>query len=76
AIWFTSVLDVLPTVLDFASIPVPQSEYKGRKINTPNGYSWKALLQNKAASVRPADFIFGDELHGNKYLRSGEWKIA
>ncbi|MEN8416710.1 arylsulfatase [Acinetobacter radioresistens] len=73
---FTSVLDVLPTVLDFASIPVPQSEYKGRKINTPNGYSWKALLQNKAASVRPADFIFGDELHGNKYLRSGEWKIA
>lgn len=73
---FTSVLDVLPTVLDYAQIAVPQGQYKGRSIHTPSGYSWKAKLENKAAQVRPSDFSFADELHGNIYARQGDWKIA
>jgi len=44
---FASVLDVFPTVLDYANIAVPQSQYKGRQINTPSGYSWKSVLENK-----------------------------
>ena len=36
---FASVLDVFPTLLDYAHIPVPQGQYKGRTINTPSGYS-------------------------------------
>lgn len=73
---FASVLDVFPTVLDYANIAVPQGEYKGRAINTPSGYSWRAVLENKAQSIRPENFSFADELHGNKYARLGEWKIA
>ena len=73
---FTSVLDVLPTVLEYADIAVPQGQYRGRVINTPSGYSWKAKLENKAAQVRPSDFSFADELHGNIYARQGDWKIA
>lgn len=73
---FASVLDVFPTVLDYANISVPQGEYKGRAINTPSGYSWRAVLENKAQTIRPEQFKFADELHGNKYARIGEWKIA
>lgn len=73
---FASVLDVFPTVLDYANIAVPQSQYKGRQINTPSGYSWKSVLENKAQAIRPVNFGFADELHGSKYARQGEWKIA
>lgn len=73
---FASVLDVFPTVLDYANIAVPQGQYKGRQINTPSGYSWKSLLENKAQAIRPVNFSFADELHGSKYARQGEWKIA
>jgi len=58
---FASVLDVFPTVLDYANIAVPQSQYKGRQINTPSGYSWKSVLENKAQAIRPVNFSFADE---------------
>lgn len=73
---FASVLDVFPTVLDYAGITVPKDQYKGRQINNPSGYSWKSVLENKSASIRPVDFTFADELHGSKYAKQGEWKIA
>ena len=73
---FASVLDVFPTVLDYANIAVPQGQYKGRQINTPSGYSWKPVLDNKAQAIRPVNFSFADELHGSKYARQGDWKIA
>lgn len=73
---FASVLDVFPTVLDYANISIPQGQYKGRQINTPSGYSWKAVLENKAQNIRPVNFSFADELHGSKYARQGDWKIV
>lgn len=73
---FASVLDVFPTVLDYANIAVPQGQYKGRPVNTPSGYSWKPLFENKAQAIRPVNFSFADELHGSKYARQGDWKIA
>ena len=73
---FASVLDVFPTVLDYANIYIPQGQYKGRNINTPSGRSWKAVLENKATTIRPDGFSFADELHGNKYAKQGDWKIA
>lgn len=73
---FASVLDVFPTVLDYANIAVPHGQYKGRQVNTPSGYSWKPLLENKAQAIRPVNFSFADELHGNKYARQGDWKVV
>lgn len=69
-------MDVFPTVLDYANINIPQGQYKGRNINTPSGRSWKAVLENKATTIRPDGFSFADELHGNKYAKQGDWKIA
>ncbi|OTG69210.1 arylsulfatase [Acinetobacter sp. ANC 4470] len=73
---FASVLDVLPTVLEYANIAVPKDQYKGRQINNPIGYSWKSTLENKSKTIRPIDFSFADELHGSKYAKQGDWKIA
>jgi len=73
---FASVLDVFPTLLEYAHIPVPQGQYNGRTINTPSGISWKPLLENKTTTIRPENFSFADELHGSKYAKQGEWKIA
>ena len=73
---FASVLDVFPTLLEYAHIPVPQGQYNGRAINTPSGISWKPLLENKTDTIRPANFSFADELHGSKYAKQGEWKVA
>lgn len=72
---FASVLDVFPTVLDYANIAVPQGQYKGRQINTPSGYSWKPVLDNKAQAIRPVNFSFADELHGSKYAVKGTGKL-
>ncbi|MFI7824698.1 arylsulfatase, partial [Acinetobacter baumannii] len=38
--------------------------------------SWKSVLENKSQTIRPANFSFADELHGSKYAKQGEWKIA
>ena len=71
-----SVLDVFPTVLDFANIAVPQNQYNGRQINTPTGVSWKNLLEKNTQTLRGENYTFADELHASKYIKSGEWKIA
>lgn len=34
------------------------------------------MLENKTDTIRPANFSFADELHGSKYAKQGEWKIA
>lgn len=73
---FTSVLDILPTVLDVANINIPKNQYNGRKINNPTGYSWKKVLENKSSKIRPDNFTFADELHGFKYTKKDGWKIA
>ncbi|MFC3902059.1 arylsulfatase [Acinetobacter marinus] len=73
---FASVLDVLPTVLDYADIDLPKDQYNGRVINNPSGYSWRNVLENRATTIRPDNFSVADELHGFKYAKQGDWKIA
>lgn len=73
---FASILDVFPTILDYANITSPQNYYKGRIINTPSGYSWRPIFENKTTTIRPENFTFSGELHGSKHARQGDWKIA
>ncbi len=73
---FASVKDVTPTVLEIANIANPGSSYKGKTVNPMTGVSWLSVLQDKKTTIRDADYVFGDELHGNKYLRTDKWKIA
>lgn len=73
---FASVTDVLPTILDISSIKNPGKTYQGRAVHPITGLSWIPVLKNQKASVREDNYVFADELHGNKYARNKEWKIA
>jgi len=72
---FVSIRDILPTILDFTDIQHPTTEYKNRKVIPISGLSWKEFLLGKQNSVRGNTFFFGDELHGNKYIRNKDWKL-
>ncbi|AXI02909.1 arylsulfatase [Aquirhabdus parva] len=73
---FTSVIDVLPTLLDISKTPNPGTQYHGREVNPTTGFSLLPLLENKTKTpVRGENFVFADELHGNSYVRKGQWKL-
>lgn len=72
---FTSVMDVVPTFLDFASVPQPQGQFAGREVKTIRGLSWRPWLSGKSDRVYPENKPVGAELFGGKALRQGDWKL-
>ena len=74
---FTSVLDVVPTILDYAEAPHPAPNYEDRSIHPMDGRSMRSLWEGTA------DYVYADnepvafELYGNtnKALYMGDWKI-
>lgn len=73
---FTSVMDVVPTFLDFAGVVHPQGKFAGRSIKTIRGLSWRPWLAGLSDRVYPADKPVGGELFGGKALRQGDWKLV
>lgn len=72
---FTSVIDILPTFLEAAGIKNPGSTYNSKPVHPITGLSWWQVLNDKARSVYPAEFVYADELSGNSYVRKGSWKL-
>lgn len=70
-----SVLDVLPTLLDYAQIKPPGKQYKGQAVHPLAGRSMLPLLTGKAAQIRGDDDAFGMEMFGRQALVKGDWKI-
>lgn len=74
---FTKVLDVMPTVLDYAGLPVPKGQFEGRPIERLEGTSLKPLFTNPSlTALHPADAFFGWELWARRAGRQGDWKIV
>jgi arylsulfatase A-like enzyme len=73
---YTNVLDVVPTVLDLAEVPLERGTFAGRSIQPIDGLSWKPLLTGQVASVYPPDRVIGTELFGSRSIRRGDWKIT
>ncbi|WP_130803748.1 arylsulfatase [Acinetobacter ihumii] len=71
---FLTVMDVLPTLLDYLNIQHPETEYKGRQLVPLRGKSILPYLQNQQAHIHSQDHITGWELFGQKALRKGDWK--
>ena len=73
---FTYVTDLVPTILEMASVPVPAAAYAGRDIKPISGKSLLPLLTEKAQAVHPPDEPIGYELAGNAALFKGDHKIV
>lgn len=76
---FTTVMDIVPTLLGLAGIPLPDTEnFKGRKVEPIRGKSWVKYLSNPDSVdlIHQKDDTVGWELFGHGALRKGDWKIT
>lgn len=71
----TTVMDVMPTILELAGVAHPGATYNGRAVAPMRGRSMVPYLQG-AAAVHPADAAFGWELFGRLAIRRGPWKAV
>ncbi|MEP4892274.1 MAG: arylsulfatase [Aliiglaciecola sp.] len=71
-----SVMDIMPTILDFANAQHPNSAANEQNKFAPMlGESMLSMLTGQSANVHDKDYVLGAELHGNKAIRKGDWKL-
>jgi len=71
---FTSVFDIVPTLLDYANIEYP-THYLEHKIHPLTGKSLRPLLEGKSDSVYSDKEHVAFEYYGKKALYKGDYKI-
>lgn len=72
---FLSVVDVAPTLLDFAGLKQPAT-FAGRAILPFQGHSLTPVLSHGQAEVRQPTEAVGTELFYRRALRKGDWKAV
>ncbi|TXH05740.1 MAG: arylsulfatase [Nevskiaceae bacterium] len=75
AAW-TSVRDVLPTLLAAAGIAEPGAQYRGKTIAPLEGYSLLPVLGGQRGEVRDANAVLADEVNDIRVVRRGSWKLT
>lgn len=77
---FTTVMDILPTVLELAGVEQPKRTFQGREVVPVRGKSWKAHLESgdyEATDVHDKDHhVHGWELVNLRAIRRGDWKAV
>jgi arylsulfatase len=63
------------TILDYAGIDHPGTEFKGRKIIPPSGVSLRPFLAGEESSPRTEEEWVAFELFGNSYVVAGDYKL-
>lgn len=77
---FTTVMDILPTILELAGISHPHpASFRGREIMPSRGKSWVPHLSGGDITTSPAVHdedtdVTGWELFGLRAIRKGRWK--
>jgi arylsulfatase len=71
---FATVMDILPTVLAATDTPVT-NKVAGREVAEIRGRSMLPYLLAKTETVHPADEMVALELHGQRLVRQGDWKL-
>jgi arylsulfatase A-like enzyme len=72
---YLSVMDVMPTFLDVAEAKYDETQVRGRPVEPMKGKSFTSILNGKSTLVHPADEVMATELHGQRALVRGDWKI-
>ncbi|RDW59106.1 alkaline phosphatase-like protein [Coleophoma crateriformis] len=83
---FCSVMDIVPTVLEYAGLRHPGTTYMGREIAPLRGRSWVNFLSSVTSGkgtdgvaqheVHGSDYVMGFEIAGSGAVRRGDWKIT
>lgn len=78
---FSTVMDIVPTILELAGAKHPGKEYKGRQIEPVRGKSWVPYLQSfgqqsGVKTIHDDDKAYGWELFGRLAVRKGKWKAT
>jgi len=71
----TTVMDVLPTILELADVEHPEI-FKGKAVFSLRGSSMLPLLKGEKTAVHNEDYVMGWELFGRRAIRQGDWKIV
>ncbi len=71
---FVHVNDMTPTLLEYANVTNPGSEYNGREISPMMGKSIKSLLDGKVERIHPSDEPIAQEMFNNTAVFMGDWK--
>lgn len=72
---FVTVMDITPTILDYAGVSHPGDRYRGQSIKPILGVSLLPFLVGEAQSPHAQDYIMGWELFGQRAIRKGDWKL-
>ena len=73
---FATVMDILPTILELANVPLPGSTFRGREVVPVKGKSWTSHLSGQSTRVHDEDHINGWELFFHQAIRKGKWKAV
>ncbi|PTU31491.1 arylsulfatase [Stenotrophobium rhamnosiphilum] len=73
---FTSVRDIVPTLLAAASIKEPGNQYQGRTIAPLEGFSLLPVLNGQRGEVRDHNVVLTDEVNDIRVVRRGPWKLT
>lgn len=73
---FSTIMDIMPTILDMAGVEHPAPQYKGREIVKMRGKSMLPFILGSAESVHEQEFIQGWETCGRAAVRKGDFKIV
>ncbi|KAH8878696.1 alkaline phosphatase-like protein [Thozetella sp. PMI_491] len=75
---FTTVMDILPTVLSLAGVQHPGSQFRNRTVVEPRGKSWQSHLSssdcNQTTVHGEDEHIHGWEFLDQRAIREGNWK--
>lgn len=71
-----TVMDIAPTLLEYAGVAAPGRQYKGRDIEPITGVSLVDFLSGKSETPHAPDYAIGRELMGRIGIRQGEWKLV
>jgi len=73
---FSTVKDIVPTLLDLAGVPQPGTTWRGREIAEITGRSLAPWLDGEADAIHPPGTATGWELFGRYAIRKDDWKAV